>query len=1206
MPTDASSADYARFDELAEEFAARFRRGERPSLQEYIDRCPALADQIRELFPALVEVERADGDHAERAGAAAPAAPAPAQVGDYRIVREVGRGGMGVVYEAEQISLGRRVALKLLPRHVAQDPKMLARFRREARSAAQLHHTNIVPVFEVGRDGETSYYAMQFIHGQGLDAVIEELRRVRAGTAGEFPSGPPWSADAPIPSGTTAAAPSPSRPVGEMARSLLTGRFAPATPEASPEESAARTDPGDPDRTHAPPASEPASQPPSGGSPAVLPGGSQLSAVDSGRRPFFRSAAHIGRQVAAGLAYAHARGIVHRDIKPSNLLLDTQGVAWITDFGLAKAGDDGLTQSGDILGTVRYMAPERLRGEGDARADVYALGLTLYELLTLKPAFESSDRLKLIEKIKSEDPPRPRALDPRIPRDLETIVLKATAKAPKDRYPSADALGEDLRRFVADEPIRARRVSLAGRLLRWGRRNKAVAALIVGVVLSLAGGFAVSTVQWLRAEERAESLRRQDYVGRVNLAYRECLDGNVTRAQELLAGCPVDLRNWEWAYADRQCHLDLRSFHETGGESINGVAFSPDGKRVACVSGAFEKFRDQPSGTGDLVIREIATGREVFPRRQVAGGFRCVAFSPDGRSIAAGNASDLVLWDAASGEEMLRCIDPSDTKLPLLSMAFSKDGRQILAGYGSLDNTNPWAVGHARLWDATNGRVIGLEIPGTPGGVRSVSLSPDGREAALASRNLVELRRLEPPQLARSFSGHSGMIHAVAYSPDGRYLASAGTDQTIRLWDRATGKLIRTSYDHKGSVRSLAFSPDGLWLVSGGNDTNLRLWEVDSGRSLSQFPGHRDIVMGVVFSPDGRFIASCGVDHTVKLWRATATTQVSFTGHDGWVFGLVFSPESQSIVSGGSLNSTRNHLIQWDATTGVPSVSFAGADAQVTSVTFRRDGLRLATGCADGTVMIWDPQTGTLARALPRQSKALSVVDYSPDGHYLATATTNLYSPPAYTTEPGEVKIWDAQTWREIRTLEGHAAGVFDVTFSPDGRYVATSCADGLVRIWDMSRQSREPEIRLKHATQVRQVVFLPDGRRIATAGGTLFSSFVEVKIWDFATRRLLHELRGHTGRVRGMACSPDGRRLATASDDRTVKLWDTTTGQEVFTLRGHAGPVLSVAFSPDSRRIVTGGNDSKVMVWDTSIHAAEQLSDEGEPIPLPAGGSSP
>ena len=212
-------------------------------------------------------------------------------------------------------------------------------------------------------------------------------------------------------------------------------------------------------------------------SSAILPGGTQLSSVESGRRGFFRSLAQIGRQVAGGLAYAHARGIVHRDIKPSNLLLDTEGVVWIADFGLAKGEDEGLTQTGDILGTLRYMAPERFRGEGDARADVYALGLTLYELLTLRPGFDSSDRLKLIEQIKTEEPPRPRSVDGRIPRDLETIVLKAIEKDPKARYPTAEAMGEDLGRFLADEPIRARQVGSSERYWRWARRNPVIAIM---------------------------------------------------------------------------------------------------------------------------------------------------------------------------------------------------------------------------------------------------------------------------------------------------------------------------------------------------------------------------------------------------------------------------------------------------------------------------------------------------------------------------------------------------------------------------------------------------------------------------------------------------------------------------------------------------------------------------------------------------------
>jgi serine/threonine protein kinase len=218
---------------------------------------------------------------------------------------------------------------------------------------------------------------------------------------------------------------------------------------------------------------------------ALMSGQSHLSAIDSNRGHYFRSVARIGHQVAEALAYAHDRGVVHRDIKPSNLLLDAAGVVWVTDFGLAKTDEEGLTRTGDILGTIRYMAPERFRGACDARADIYALGLTLYELALLRPAFESPDRLKLIEQVRHQEPTRPRSIDPRIPRDLETIVLKAIDKDPQRRYSTAAALGEDLQRFVEDRPIRARRVSAAERLLRWGRRNKLVACLLASLLVTL-------------------------------------------------------------------------------------------------------------------------------------------------------------------------------------------------------------------------------------------------------------------------------------------------------------------------------------------------------------------------------------------------------------------------------------------------------------------------------------------------------------------------------------------------------------------------------------------------------------------------------------------------------------------------------------------------------------------------------------------------
>jgi eukaryotic-like serine/threonine-protein kinase len=314
--TDAGR--YDRLDRLAEEVAARFRGGERPTLQEYVERHPDLADDLRDLFPALAQVEQARRD------AAVSAAPSELRrIGEYTVLREVGRGGMGVVYEAVQEALGRRVALKVLPPSASRKASAVQRFKREARAAARLHHPNIVPVFDVGLDGDTCYFAMQFIPGQGLDLVLEELRRLRAHVPADAPRAPALS---------------------RAAVSLLSGRR-PAGPVIAQTEGYAASAP--------PPENAATSETVS----AVLPGQTDLSSVESDRRHYFESVARLGQQAAAALAHAHSHGIIHRDIKPSNLLLDAEGVVWVTDFGLAKTEEDALTTTGDIVGTLRYMAP---------------------------------------------------------------------------------------------------------------------------------------------------------------------------------------------------------------------------------------------------------------------------------------------------------------------------------------------------------------------------------------------------------------------------------------------------------------------------------------------------------------------------------------------------------------------------------------------------------------------------------------------------------------------------------------------------------------------------------------------------------------------------------------------------------------------------------------------------------------------------------
>ncbi len=487
MTGSSNGNDRNPVEALADDFMQRQRRGERPTLEEYCRRYPDLAGDIRDVFPVLIRMEdlRSDGPDDPTGDIAVHAVTRLTRIGDYHILREVGRGGMGVVYEAEQESLGRRVALKVLPDAAMADSKQVLRFQREARAAARLHHTNIVPVFGVGCDDGHHYYVMQFIPGMGLDAVLDELRRLRrsSGSAGAHAGRDRSGAAA-------------------VAEAILTGRFSLTDPldSQSLPDTAAATVTASGFRSTAATAQNGVSSdtaPP----PVSLPGAAADSLARSDPdRTFFRSVSRIGLQVAEALEYANRQGVLHRDVKPSNLLLDPKGNVWVADFGLAKAADaDDLTHSGDIVGTVRYMAPERFQGKCDARSDVYALGLTLYELLALRPAFAAADRHELMRGVMSEQPERLRALVPNVPRDLETIIHKAIDREPARRYLTAGAMADDLQRFLDDKPITARRVSYTEQIWRWARRNRAVAALAIGLWLAFVAGMMGVTWQWRQA-----------------------------------------------------------------------------------------------------------------------------------------------------------------------------------------------------------------------------------------------------------------------------------------------------------------------------------------------------------------------------------------------------------------------------------------------------------------------------------------------------------------------------------------------------------------------------------------------------------------------------------------------------------------------------------------------------------------------------------
>jgi WD40 repeat protein/predicted Ser/Thr protein kinase len=1021
----------------------------------------------------------------------------PESFGDYELLEEIGRGGMGVVYRARQRSLDRIVAIKMMAFGPGSSPELVKRFRAEAVSAAALQHPNIVAIHEVGIHEGRHFFVMDFVEGQSLAQIAKN--------------------------------------------ELLTSK---------------------------------------------------------------RAAAYL-KTIAEAVHYAHERGILHRDLKPSNVLIDAQDQPRIVDFGLARRldGASELTVTGQVLGSPNYLPAEQAtarRGRVSRRTDVYALGATLYHLLTGRPPFQAESFSQTLDLVLHSEPVAPRLLNPSVPRDLETICLKCLENEPSRRYPTAEALADELERFLDSKPIHARPIGPVGKTWRWCRRKPQAASLGAAAILVFLLGLAGVLGMWLRAEsqrQRAEAgelaARQRAYISEINAAQAALKANNPARALELLnrhlppgkseirnPKSELDLRGFEWRYLWQQCQNDAAEIVGRLSGKIWSLGVSRDGRWLAA-----------GSEQGEIKAWRLATGEEIklLPDQ---GWPNYVTYSPDGSELvftdqgSASSLSTIRAWNIKTGERRTLIVESEHAGVPL----FSPDGKWL--SYAKVDaNLHRTAV----VLDfpaQTTVKDMQALTPVTDnyhGG--EIAFTADSRSLVFSENDpdrRIDLWDFDTGSKAQYFPAHAEAIVALAVNPDGHVLATGAgfTDCSIKFWGIPSFQPLGELLGHEGWITALAFSPDGRILASASADQTLRVWDVaaKSQKWASRRLPHA--VSRVCFSPDGRTLFSGDNDGTIHRWSLdNLREQQTFRRQTSGLEKLAVAP------SGERLAAIRQGVV-WlgDAQTGQLTNSIPQLGSNNLSLRFSVDGRFLFAGSRDGDIRIWSLSAERLERRL--RAEALPVTKLLQDrlGRSLAVAQSDVW-----TITPGgrpcPITIWNLAGWQEraTRIVSGYRLAC---DISPDGKWLATGVPWQPVQVWNLKHtfETNPPSFSVGTVTDL---AFSPDGLLLAAS-----SEQGAVKVWQIPTLGEVADIRAHSREVNTLAFSPDSRRLVTAGDDQeAIKVWEVDTWQELLTLPLPGESIRQLAFSEDGDRLFAVNSRGDLLLWHLPSFAEIEAKEKGQRV---------